>query len=280
MNRLFSHGKAPAEQQGESALDVLVREHNMNIIEEVESALRNRRVLLAFQPAVHGKDMDRPAFWEALIRLRDSQGRVLPAGDFMPAVEAHETGRAIDCLALELGLAELNAFPHIRLAINMSALSINYPRWHQVLERGLAVNPTIGERLILEITESSVIASPERMKAFMSAQHAKGISFALDDFGAGYTSLRYLKEFTFDIMKIDGSFVSGIDRDGDNQILVEALLGMARKFDMVCVAEKVERETEAKVLSAMGMDCMQGYYFSAPTFHPTWRSEPIKRQIA
>ena len=70
----------------------------------------------------------------------------------MNAVEAHDLGRRIDCASLELGLAELRHYPGLRLAINLSARSIGHPQWMQILERGLAVDPTVGERLILEIT--------------------------------------------------------------------------------------------------------------------------------
>lgn len=273
--KLFSDHKAPR-----SPLDYAIQERDAGILSEVESALENKRVLLAYQPVMSSTRPGQAVFWEGLARLRDAQGRILPAAEFMNAVEAHEIGRSIDCAALELGLAELRAYPALRLSINLSARSIGYPRWMQILERGLAIDPTVGERLILEITESSTLACAPQVLRFMATVHAKGISFALDDFGAGYTSLKQLRDFTFDILKIDGSYVRGIEKDAEGQILMEAIVGIARKFDMLCVAEKVENEAEAKYLAKIGVDCLQGYHFAAPTLHPHWRNEPMAKRHA
>ncbi|MEO8530181.1 MAG: EAL domain-containing protein [Deltaproteobacteria bacterium] len=273
--KLFSGNKP-----GYDPLEYAVQLRDENIMQEVEQALQNKRVLLAFQPIMSTARPGRPVFWEGLARLRDAQGRILPAGEFMAAVEANDIGRQIDCVALELGLIELRAHPSLRLAINLSARSIGYPRWSQILERGLAIDPTVGERLILEITESSVLACGPQVINFMANLHAKGISFALDDFGAGYTSLRQLKDFTFDILKIDGSYVRGIHKDHDGQIIVEAIVAIARKFDMLCVAEKVENVGECDYLTKIGVDCLQGFHFAAPTLHPQWRTEPQNKRQA
>jgi EAL domain-containing protein (putative c-di-GMP-specific phosphodiesterase class I) len=273
--KLFSDHKPPR-----SPLDYAIQERDSGIMQEVENALANKRVLLAYQPVMSTTRPGQAVFWEGLARLRDAQGRILPAGEFMAAVEPHEIGRSIDCAALELGLAELHAYPSLRLSINLSARSIGYPRWMQVLDRGLALDPTVGERLILEITESSTLVCGPQVLRFMANVHSKGISFALDDFGAGYTSLKQLRDFTFDILKIDGSYVRGIDKDDEAQILMEAIVGIARKFDMLCVAEKVENEVEAKYLSKIGVDCLQGYHFAAPTVHPQWRNEPARKRMA
>jgi EAL domain-containing protein (putative c-di-GMP-specific phosphodiesterase class I) len=123
----------------------------------------------------------------------DETGRVIPARDFITEIETMETGRVIDCLALEKGLRTLQEFPDLRLSVNMSARSIGYPRWNSILKRGLGEDPTVAERLILEITESSAMLVPDLVVGFMDDLQKKGISFALDDFGAGFTSFRYLK---------------------------------------------------------------------------------------
>jgi len=207
----------------------------------------------------------------------DPTGRIIPAREFIGSIEATETGRIIDCLALEKGLACLRRFPNLRLAINMSARSIGYPRWMRSLKRGIAKDPTIAERLILEITESSAMLIPELVVSFMSELQRKGISFALDDFGAGFTSFRYLRDFYFDILKIDGQFIRGIADDPDNQIVTRALLSIAEQFDLVTVAENVENPRDAVYLSHMGVDCLQGYYFGAPTIHAPWEESRQRR---
>ena len=164
-------------------------------LQMVRKALDERRALLAYQPVVQARMTNRTAFYEGFIRILDPQGRVLPARDFMAVVETNETGRRIDCLSLELGLAALAEEPGLRLSVNMSARSIGYPAWLAVMERGLRHDPTIAERLILEITESSAMLMPDLVSVFMAEMQGRGICFALDDFGSGYTAFRYLKEF-------------------------------------------------------------------------------------
>lgn len=234
----------------------------------VRAALETRRLRLAYQPVVLARDTGRIAFYEGLIRVLDEKGRVIPARDFIGAIETQDLGRLIDCAALEMGLRTLHRHPDIRLAINMSARSIGYPRWMRTLKKGLELGPTIGERLILEITESSAMLVPELVVSFMDSLQRDGISFALDDFGAGYTAFRYFKEFYFDIVKIDGQFIRNIDRDPDNQVLVRALVAIARQFEMFTVAEAVETVAEAEFLQSAGLDCLQGYLFGAPTVSP------------
>ncbi len=254
----------------DSPLGVAVAGRGREIHAMIERAIRAGNVLLAYQPVVSARQPDRIAFHEGLIRILDDDHRVLPAGDFMPQAETREVGRILDCLALEQGLRTLAAVPDLRLSINMSARSIGYPRWMASLERGLARDPTVAERLILEITESSAMVVPDIVTGFMADLHRRGVSFALDDFGAGFTAFRYLKDFLFDIVKIDGQFVRGIADNADNQVLAEALLSIGRHFDMLTVAESVETPQEAAFLAETGFDCLQGYYFGMPTTSPAW----------
>ncbi len=246
----------------------------------VRTALTEKRAMLAYQAVVGARRPDRPAFWEGLVRVADPAGRIIPAADFMAAVEGSETGRILDATALELGLAALAAHPGLRLAVNMSARSIGYPRWMRVLEEGLAAGPTVAERLILEITETSAILMPEIVTTFMRDLQRRGIAFALDDFGAGFTCFRHLRDFTFDIVKIDGQFVRSIHRDPDNQVLMAALIAVARHFDMVAVAESVEEAADAAFLARSGVDCLQGYLYGAPTLRPPWREAEGARRRA
>ena len=254
-----------------SPLDLAVDERDQNVLRTVEEAVQNRQVRLAYQAVVPARSPDRPAFYEGLARVLDEKGRPIPARDFINEIETHEIGRVLDCVALELGLKMLHETPGLKLSLNMSARSIGYRRWVETLERGLAAAPApLAGRLILEITEASAMVMPDVVQSFMMGLQNQGITFALDDFGAGYTSFRYLKNFYFDILKIDGQFIRGIDGDPDNQVLVEALVGIGRQFGMFTVAEAVETEAEAAYLRSTGIDCLQGYLYGAPTLKPEW----------
>ena len=262
-----------------SPLGVAISENDRATMAMVREAIDARRLRLAWQPVVLARDPSRVAFHEGLIRVLDPTGRVIPARDFIDAVENHEIGREIDCASLEMGLQALARHAGLRISINMSARSIGYPRWNRILKRGLGQGPTIGERLILEITESSAMLVPELVIAFMEDLQKQGVAFALDDFGSGYTAIRYFKDFFFDILKIDGQFIRNINADRDNQALTAALISIGKHFEMFTVAEAVETVEEAECLRAMGVDCQQGYLFGAPTVKPAW-AEPAMRKSA
>lgn len=260
-----------------SPLDQALARRDGSTMQMVTDAVRQRQVVLAFQPIVQASRPDHVAYYEALIRVLDETGRIIPAREFISAVEETEIGRILDCIALEKGLVALEQEPSLRLAVNMSARSIGYQKWMRTLSRGLARNPLIAERLILEITESSAMLVPELVVTFMQDLQSRGISFALDDFGAGYTAFRYFKHFHFDILKIDGQFIRGIAQDSDNQVVTRAILLVAQQFDMFTVAEFVETAEDATFLAQMGVDCLQGYYFSAPTVSPPWQQSTRRR---
>lgn len=256
-----------------NALEMAVAMRDRNVLQMVDEAIRGKNVMLAFQPVVQGRDPSRIAFFEGLIRVMDETRRIIPAREFITQIEDSDLGREIDVLALQFGLQALAQVPTLRLSINMSALSIDHPKWMRTMDSYLAQIPAAAERLIIEITESSVILHPDRVKSFMDRLQSRGVSFALDDFGAGYTAFRYFKQFHFDILKIDGDFIRGVARDADNQVLTQALLSIGQQFDMFTVAESVETAEDAAWLQAIGMDCLQGYYFGAPSVTPPWKME-------
>ncbi|MEL6467462.1 MAG: EAL domain-containing protein [Pseudomonadota bacterium] len=251
-------------------LSVAVSARDRSTLSMVEQAVQHKQTLLAFQPVVMATDPTRVGFYEGLIRVMDETGRIIPAKDFMPVVERTELGRDIDTVALNMGLRTLFEHPSIRLSINMSARSIGYQRWMQTLNRWLKKDPSVGERLILEITEGSAMDQPELVVDFMDRLSARGICFALDDFGAGYTALRYFKDFFFDVLKIDMEFCHGIANDPDTQALTAAIVQIGHHFDMLVVAEGVEQHDDVEMLIQMGVDCLQGFYFEAPQIRPSW----------
>lgn len=236
----------------------------------VKHALLGGRATLAFQPVMAALNPRKTVFYEGLIRVPDENGRIIPARDFMPHVEETELGRQVDCAALEIGLRHLSLAPDLRVSINLSARSIGYGKWNDILGRSLRRDPDIGNRLILEITESSTILLPDLVLSFMKDLRKRGITFALDDFGAGTTSFRYLRDFNFDIVKIDEQFVRNVATDPDNQVLIQALISIAEHFGMHTVAEAVENIIDSNWLAAHGIDCLQGYYWGAPTMTPPW----------
>ncbi len=103
----------------------------------------------------------------------------------------------------------------------------------------------------------------------MDEGRALGMSFALDDFGAGFSSFRNLRELRFDIIKIDGAFIRDIHKEKGNRLMTQAILAVAEHFEMLAVAECVETAAEAEALRHLGIDCMQGWLFGRPAMRPT-----------
>lgn len=272
--------KAAIPDEAASPLDAAVSARDRDALKMATEAVRHKQCLLAFQPVMQSRAPHATAFYEGFIRVLDATGRVIPAREFMPAVENAELGREIDCIALEKGLRTLTRNPSLRLSINMSARSIGYRKWMRVLDRFLAKDEALGERLILEITEASAMTVPELVVDFMDRLQDKGIAFALDDFGAGATTMRFFRDFFFDAAKIDGQFIRGVARDPDAQAMARALVGFAKEFDMLTVAESVETVEDAEFLVSIGVDCLQGYLFGAPSVNPPWKTKDEDQAIA
>ncbi|WP_254702587.1 EAL domain-containing protein [Sulfitobacter sp. THAF37] len=266
------HLRADVPADAVSPLVHAVSARDRRTLDMVRDAVAHGETLLAYQPVVSAKAPETIAFYEGLIRVLDATGRVIPAREFMPVIEDTELGRQIDVIALRMGLTALQRHPSLRLSINMSARSIGYKEWSRLLHRVLGRDPTLGERLILEISESSAMTVPELVVDLMDELQPRGVCFALDDFGAGQIAIRYFKDFLFDVIKIDGQFIRGIAHDADNRALTGALVSIARHFDMLTVAENVETARDAATLAALGLDCMQGYHFGAPTTRPGWQA--------
>ena len=115
------------------------------------------------------------------------------------------------------------------------------------------------------------MAAPEVARYFMKDMKKLGLCFALDNFGAGQTSLVRLRDFYFDIIKMDGQFTKDLAQSAENQALIQAIIGMAGSFEMFCFAQNVETASDADVLTKLGMDCLQGYHLFLPTLTPPWR---------
>ena len=254
----------------QNPLNIAIAKRDSQTIQMVDTAIQHKQTLLAYQPVMMSCDPRQVGFYEGLIRVMDATGRIIPAKDFIHVIEDTELGRRIDALSLNMGMQSLFKKPDLRLSINMSAHSIGFGPWKRNFYRWLERDETIAERLILEKTESSAMNEPHKVVKFMGELQLLGVSFALDDFGSGHTALRYFKDFMFDVLKIDGQFIKSIDSDPDNQALVRAMIDIAKHFGMLTVAEFVETRAEAETLIALGADCLQGFYFSAPSVRPRW----------
>ncbi len=199
---------------------------------------------------------------ELLLRLHDSSGGVIEPGAFLPAAEELGLIRAIDhwvvCRAAQIA-AEQGA-----VEVNISARSIGDR--HLVDHIGLeivraGVDPAL---LVFEITETALIEDEGSARAFLERLRRLGCKIALDDFGTGYGSFTYLKQLPVDILKIDAEFVRDLLVDERSRSVVQAVVGLARGFGLITVAEGVEDQRTFELLSSLGVDQAQGFHLGRP----------------
>jgi diguanylate cyclase (GGDEF)-like protein len=238
--------------------------------EKVLYALKEDRLQFAFQPIVYA-DTGKIAFYEALLRLWDVDDNLIAAKDFIPAAEQLGLCRVIDRRTLDLAIGELKRHPDIKLALNISGLTVADPGWLRRLTFQLQGGRDLAERLIIEITETMAMKDMVQSVQFVNRVRALGCKVALDDFGAGFTTFRHLKVLTVDIVKIDGAFVRDLTENRDNQLFIRTLLDMAHAFKLETVAEFVENAEVAAMLHAQGVNFLQGYHFGKPVFDPPFK---------
>ena len=262
-------GPSSFEMFKESTETVSRRRRNTEISDVILTALNDRRVYLAYQPIV--PDVNAPITkYECLIRMRTEGGAEIPAPSFIPAAESLGLVHLLDRRVLELATQTLLTVPDIHLNVNLSWETVKDPVWAEGYLAHLRANRRVCDRLTIELTETQVMEAIEPAIEFVSAIKEVGCQFAIDDFGAGYTSFRNLKALDIDILKIDGSFISGVSGSRENQVFVRALLDLARNFGMKTVAEWVDNENDATLLKALGVDFLQGFYLGKPEQKPEW----------
>jgi len=236
------------------------RLHARSVAESIVSALRQERVELAFQPIVRARDGS-VAFYEALLRVRLPDGATVTPGEILPVAEKAGLVRLLDQRVMELAIAALAERSDLRLSVNASLSTVLDPEWPDRLAALTRANPGVAERLTIELTETSVIEDIDATAHVISVCHGLGAKVAMDDFGAGHTSFRNLRDLAFDLVKIDGAFVRNIVNSEDDRFFARTLTDLAHHLKLEIVAEWVEDEATAAVLREWKVDYFQGALF-------------------
>ncbi len=250
---------------------------DMALGERVQRALKEGRLVLAYQPVV-SSTTSAIDYHECLLRMIAEDGRIIAAGAFVPAIEQLGFIQLIDRFVLETAVAEVAANKDIRLGINISGLTATDRPWLRTFTSLLRDKPDVARRLLVEITETEALHDIEESVRFVGTLRDLGCRVALDDFGAGFTSLRHLQALAVDIVKIDGSFVRNLTQSTENQVFLRHLVGLARGLNLQTVAEMVETAEEAAILRREGVGFLQGYYFGAPSIEKPWLVNPASRR--
>jgi EAL domain-containing protein (putative c-di-GMP-specific phosphodiesterase class I)/GGDEF domain-containing protein len=230
-------------------------QNEMAQLHYLQEAFHENRIRIAYQPIVDTRTGSVQNF-ECLMRILDREGNLDSAGRFIPIAEKMGTIETID----------------ITLAINISNLTTGNEQWLKMCS-DVIKDESVAQRLIIEITETAAQRDLRDAAYFTAALQSLGCKVALDDFGVGYTSFRQLRSLSIDVVKIDGSFILGLEESSENMLFIRSLLDFNRSYGLETIAECVESGDVAKILMDIGVDYMQGYYFGRPDVKKPWAGE-------
>lgn len=234
---------------------------------ELREVLEQDRIVLYSQPVLRLSDRE-VMHHEVLVRILDRNGNLVQPGQFVEVAESLGMAQDID-LRVVAKVVEALQHPELqfrkqRYFVNLSRASLADPLWVRRLSDMLERAPIDHSQLVFEVTETVAMSEVDVTQAFISRIKPLGCRFALDDFGAGFSSFYFLKRFDVDYLKIDGSFVRGLAADEANRLFVRALCDVALGLDKQVIAERVETEEELRILSEMGVRYGQGFLFAQP----------------
>ena len=240
------------------------RSSNRESTDTVLTALNDRRIELAFQPIVRSGSGE-VAMHEALVRMTSPEGELMGAGTIVPVAERLGFLHLIDHRVMELALETLRRRRDIQLTVNVGVDTALHPDWMAAFRAHLAIDKSVAQRLVVEITETSLIEDVQGAQRLIEAIKDCGARVAIDDFGAGHTSFRNMRLLPIDILKIDGTFIKNLARSEDDRFFVQTLLQLARHLRIETVAEWVQDEETASLLTSWRVEYLQGDFVGVAT---------------
>ncbi len=233
----------------------------------IKEALENDQFRLYAQEICRARTGETVGF-ELLLRMVQPRGEATPAESFIKVAERFGLIQAIDrwviVEAIRLLAATEDSHPRWTLAVNVSGKAFDDRELLPLIRRELVHTGLNPSRLVIEVTESAAISNIGKAKRFVAALKELGCRFALDDFGAGFSSFYHLKHLGVDYLKIDGGFIRGLRHDKVNAHIVRAMVNLARGLGIETVAEYVADAETLELVRDLGVDCAQGFHISKP----------------
>jgi diguanylate cyclase (GGDEF)-like protein len=242
--------------------------HRATIETKLRKAIAANELVLHYQTVTEAHT-GLPVSLEALVRWVLPDGTLVPPNDFIPIAERSDLILDVDRWVLDRAAAQMAIWKdhpqlgRLPIAVNISARHLCAPTLMSDVLGALARHDVSPSRLILEITESALLGDLDRAARRLAELRSRGIKVAIDDFGTGYTSLAHLRRLPVDVLKIDRSFVSNLDRT-DDRSLVKLIVETGHLLGVSVTAEGVETYEQADLLADLGSDHLQGYRFSRP----------------
>jgi diguanylate cyclase (GGDEF)-like protein/PAS domain S-box-containing protein len=233
----------------------------------LNDALTKREFFLVYQPIVDLKTLA-PIGVEALLRWRHPTREIIGPADFVPILESRglitDVGRWVIEEACEQAVRLQRRGAPLNMSVNVSPTQLMNARFVGDIEKALIKSRLDPERLLIELTESALLAEPAIVATNLDSLKSIGLRVAIDDFGTGYSALNYLRKLPIDVLKIDRSFVSDIEHSAEAVILVRSLVDLGRELGISTIAEGIEEQAQLTTLRAAGCDLGQGYFFAKP----------------
>ncbi len=239
----------------------------LSLTTRLRRAVEHEHWVLHYQPVVNLSDGSVEGV-EALVRWLDPNGGIVPPGEFIPLAEELGLIEAIGDWVIDAMAAQQRAWAadgvDLTIGFNLSPRQLWSAHFAEKVLAKLRAADVDPAKVVVEITESTAMADPDRTQRILTELHAWGFSLAIDDFGTGYSSLARLKHLPVDILKIDRSFIRDVHRDPGLASMVRAMIQLARGLDMTPLAEGIETAGELEFLQANGCPVGQGFYFAKP----------------
>jgi EAL domain-containing protein (putative c-di-GMP-specific phosphodiesterase class I) len=249
---------------------------DMGWSQKIEKALKEDLFVIRYQPIVDTQS-GRPTHYEVLLRMRAAGNRLVPPAAFLPAANRFGLMTKVDQWVIRHATQELakfrNAGQNLTFTLNISGNIFEDNDLYGCLEECLNANQLPPEALVLEITEQVAVRNITTAANQIAEISKLGCRFAIDDFGAGYSSYTYLKRLPVHFIKIDGSFIKTLASDTVDQTIVRSISQIARATKKKTIAEHVEDIDTFLLLRELGIDYAQGYFIGEPLTHPT--CEPL-----
>lgn len=230
--------------------------------DDFERALRQNDFVLEYQPIVSAASA-RTVAVEALARMRTHSGEIVGPHDFIELAENTGLVRDLGELVLRRACMDGLNWPGIRVAVNISPKQLQFPGFLHMIRRTLNETGFPANRLELELTEHCPVEDAANAYAILAGLQKMGVRLALDDFGVGYSGLILLRRLPVDRIKIDRAFIEALGTR-KSELIVRSIVRLGHELGMTVIAEGVETEEHQTILTDLGCDELQGYYFSRP----------------
>lgn len=240
-------------------------QRRLELERDLRHALTEKEFFLCYQPKV-SVDTGKVVGMEALVRWRKGDEIISPL-EFIPLAEKTGLISQLGQLVMDTALAQcadILVAQNLVLSVNLSPRQFQEPGLVKTLESTLERHGVMPKRLDVEVTETSLMDDVEDAILKLKCIHTMGVSISVDDFGTGYSSLSYIKKLPVNTLKIDKSFVDGLGMDQGDESIIKTIIQLARNFDMTVVAEGVETKDQLDIITQLGCDVIQGYYYSKP----------------